>query len=349
MTRVPPDNSIAAQFLAVTDQRGDCTTHTLELLGDAVRTATQLRGQVAAWMLAAGEDDQGPPPAALQALARHGCHGVDRLCHPRFARWSSEAVAAALAASTAGSCRVIFLPGTARGEEVSALLAARLETEWFADVLTVSVTRTGVLEITAVEPGGKLSRTLRRPAHRPVVVSIRTGVAEARPVGKPREPVVRDVQVDLSDVPELTAVRAFLPADPATIDIRLARRVVAGGRGTAGQVGMQLLAALAEALGASLAASRMAVDLGWAPPARQVGQTGKTVCPDLYVACGISGASHHVAGMRDSKHIVAINSDPEAAIHDVAHLNLVGDLHSIVPAICAALARRSLPDEVQDE
>jgi electron transfer flavoprotein alpha subunit len=103
---------------------------------------------------------------------------------------------------------------------------------------------------------------------------------------------------------------------------------------------VRLVADLADALGASLGASRMVVDLGWLPFERQVGQTGKTVRPDLYVACGISGASHHQAGMRDSKHIVAINPEPSAPIHDIAHLSLRGDLHQLIPAIRAALQRR---------
>jgi electron transfer flavoprotein alpha subunit len=87
----------------------------------------------------------------------------------------------------------------------------------------------------------------------------------------------------------------------------------------------------------------MAVDLGWAHVERQVGQTGRTVRPELYVACGISGASHHLAGMRESKHIVAINPDPAAPIHDVAHLSLRADLHQLIPAIRQTLQRRSPP------
>ena len=125
------------------------------------------------------------------------------------------------------------------------------------------------------------------------------------------------------------------------MDLVFARRVVSAGRGAGGPDGVRLVEELADALGASLGASRMVVDLGWAPPARQVGQTGRTVRPDLYVACGISGASHHLAGMRDSKHIVAINPDGTAPIHDVAHLSLRGDLHRVIPAILAALGRRS--------
>jgi electron transfer flavoprotein alpha subunit len=146
--------------------------------------------------------------------------------------------------------------------------------------------------------------------------------------------------VDLAGVPELTSVEQFLPADPKTVDITFARRVVSAGRGAGGPEGVRLVADFAYALGASLGASRMIVDLGWAPPERQVGQTGKTVRPDLYVACGISGASHHLAGMRESKHIVAINPDRQAPIHEVAHLSLRGDLHQLIPAIQTALERR---------
>src|SRR5262249_21310335 len=121
----------------------------------------------------------------------------------------------------------------------------------------------------------------------------------------------------------------------------------AGGRGTGGPEGMLAVERLAETLGASLGASRAAVDLGWAPVIRQIGQTGRTVLPDLYVACGISGASHHLAGMRHSKHIVAINPDRAAPIHDVAHLSLPGDLHRVLPAIEAAIRRRRerLPED----
>jgi electron transfer flavoprotein alpha subunit len=173
-----------------------------------------------------------------------------------------------------------------------------------------------------------------------VIVTIRPGVAEVRPVGNPKEMEIRRLPVDLTMVPALTSVERSLPADPRTVDITFAQRIVAAGRGAGGPDGVQLVAELADDLGASLGASRMIVDLGWAPPERQVGQTGKTVQPDLYVACGISGASHHLAGMRDSRHIIAINRDAKAPIHEVAHLSLKADLHELIPAIRAALRRR---------
>jgi electron transfer flavoprotein alpha subunit len=311
----------------------------LELLGDASALARRWDGRVGAWVLTASNI----PAPDLSELAAHGCEVVWQLHNERFASWSSEAVAAALARHRPPGCRVVQLPAGARGEEVAALLAERLDTTWVPDALTMAVTRTGALEVTAAAHGGKLSRTYRPAADRPAVVTMREGVAEARRVDRPRPPEVRAVDVDLSDVPVLTAVEEFLPADPRTVAISHARRVVSAGRGTGGPDGLRVVAGLADALGAALGASRLVVDLGWAPPERQVGQTGHTVRPDLYVACGISGASHHLAGMRESKHIVAINPDASAPIHEVAHLSLYGDLHRIIPAVHAALGRRFPP------
>ena len=331
--------NVVAQVLALRNDRDDWTTHTLEMLTDAAKLAGRLDGAVGVWFVVGANDAEIDPTK----LARHGCHIVQRFCHERFSEWQSEAIAATLARNVAPGCRVIFLPGTARGEEVAALLAVHIEAVWLPDVISLAVTHTGALEITAVEPGGKLSRSYRAEADRPAIVTMRAGVAEARTIETPAEIRVENRTVDLSDVPELTQVERFLPADPLTIDITFAERIVAGGRGTGGPEGMQLVASLAETLDASPAASRMVVDLGWATPDRQVGQTGKTVRPDLYVACGISGASHHLAGMRDSRHIVAINTDSEAPIHEVAHLSLCGDLRQVVPAIREAVARRVGP------
>ena len=331
----PPPAPEVVQVLVTTDPDGKWSAHSLELLSDACAVAKRLNGRVGAWVLT-GPDSK----LDFNGLGEHGCHHVRHLKNSRFSNWSSEAVAATLSAHRSPDCRLIFLPGTARGEEVAALLAEKLETLWIPDALTLSVTRSGSLEITAVVSGGKLSRIFRTTEKRPTIATMRAGVSEAR-----REKVaameVREMEVDLSGVPNLTTVEKFFPADPKTVDITYANRIVSAGRGTSGPTGIELVSKLAESLRASLGASRMVVDLGWAPPERQVGQTGRTVRPDLYVACGISGASHHLAGMRDSQHIVAINPDAEAPIHEVAHLSLHGNLHQVIPEIIMTLEKRS--------
>jgi electron transfer flavoprotein alpha subunit len=333
--------SVVVQVFASIDSKGEWSPVTFELLSDATVFARRLGGQVAAWMLATNASASiDTSSSELQSLADHGCRLVHRLNHHRFSSWGSEVVAAALSQCILPTCRVILLPGTARGEEVAALLAERLQTIWIPDVLTVSVTRQGSLEITSVEPGGRLSRSYRMITELPVVITIGPGVADPRRDDQSPEPELQNFDVDLTEIPELSLTGRYLPADPATIDVTFAERIVAGGRGTGGNEGMRLIAELAQALCASPAASRMAVDLGWAPPERQIGQTGKTVLPDLYVACGISGASHHLAGMSGSKHIVAINTDSTAPIHEVAHLSFTSDLHQLIPEVVALLANR---------
>jgi electron transfer flavoprotein alpha subunit len=326
-------NGEVVQVLVCVDARGHWTPHSLELLSDARTVANRWNSTVGAWVLTPPSH----PKLDSNELAAHGCSCLRHLKQERFANWSSEAIAAALHAHRSASTRLVLLPGTARGEEVAALLAERMQALWIPDALTFSVTRVGALEITAVQADGKLSRTVRPSGV--AVVTMRPGVAEARRE-KPVEIAVREETVDLSNVPSLTTVEKLIPADPSTVDITFANKIVSAGRGTGGTEGVQLVAKLADALHASLGASRMVVDLGWLPHERQVGQTGKTVKPDLYVACGISGATHHLAGMRDSKHIVAINSDPQAPIHDVAHLSLKGDLKDVIPSVIAALSRR---------
>jgi electron transfer flavoprotein alpha subunit len=323
-------DNVVVQVLAVGSPSEDWTAHTLELLGDASQLAKRLGGAVGAWIL-----PPFPAKEAVDALGGFGCDAVTMVRGERLV--SPERIAAALPLS--GECRAILLPGGPRGEEIAALLAGGRNLQWVPDAISLSATRTGAVEVTAAVSGGKLSRLVRAAGEAPLVVTMREGVAEIRREAA-RAVVIDEVSPAIDGVEELTCVGRFLPADPRTQDITHARRIVAGGRGTGGPDGMELVGRLTDTLGASLAASRVAVDLGWAPPERQVGQTGRTVRPDLYVACGISGASHHLAGMRDSRHIVAINPDPKAPIHDIAHLSLRGDLRSVIPEVEKVIARR---------
>ena len=303
-------------------ERGD-DTHTLELLGDASKLARQLKLAVTLVLPSDGK----PDPSFLY---RHGCDRILRLPGGP----SSESVAASLGFE---EFRLLFLPGNARGEEVAAYLGARPEYLWIPDGVLVSATRTGQIEVRAVTGGGKLLRNIRPPEGRTPLVSMGPGVAEANDMGRDGEPETAEGKAAPGGG---TRTLGFVPADPSTVDISHAHRVVAAGRGAGGPAGVALVVRLAECLRASLGASRMAVDLGWVDYERQVGQTGRTVRPDLYVACGISGQSHHLAGMRESRHIVAVNTDRRSPIHEVAHLSLRCDLRAWIPAVIERLEKR---------
>ena len=185
-----------------------------------------------------------------------------------------------------------------------------------------------MLEATCLDPGGGLARLVSLGADDTAVATLRKGVGEPLPADPTRRGEVTMTAIEVRREP--VQVERVIPADPLTVDIHFANRLVAGGRGLGSKEGFDLLRRLAAKLGAGVAASRMAVDLGWIEHARQVGQTGKTVAPDLYIACGISGASHHLEGIAGAKHIVAINTDPTAPIFKVAHLGLVANLHDVL-------------------
>jgi electron transfer flavoprotein alpha subunit len=299
----------------------DASQPTLERLGDARAVADALGGGVG--VLAVAPD--GHPVAHLAA------HGADRVVHavagePGAAVAVERKVEAARLALAALAPRLVLAGGDVRGREWAARLAVRAGWTLVSPALSARV-RDGALEVTALGPGG-LVRRVRPPAAATAVATLAPGVGEAAAADARRAAEVTRVGLPAASTP--VRRRRLLPADPATVDIRFARRLVAGGRGLGGREGFDTLRRFAARIGAGVAASRMAVDLGWIEPERQVGQTGKTVAPDLYLACGISGASHHLEGIAGARAVVAINTDPAAPIFRVAHLALVGDLHAVL-------------------
>ncbi|MDN7874897.1 electron transfer flavoprotein subunit alpha/FixB family protein [Burkholderia aenigmatica] len=257
--------------------------------------------------------------------------GVDKVIHvdaPHFADALAENVAAQVLA-LAGDYTHILFPATAAGKNVAPRVAAKLDAAQISDVIAIDSADTFQRPIYA----GNAIATVQSPD--PVkVATIRTTAFDAAPAhggSAPIEtaPAVADTglstfvrrEVASSDRPELTAARV----------------VVAGGRGLGSAENFALLDPLAEKLGAAVGASRAAVDSGYAPNDWQVGQTGKIVAPELYIAVGISGAIQHLAGMKDSKIIVAVNKDADAPIFGVADYGLVGDLFDVVPQLTNGL------------
>lgn len=235
-------------------------------------------------------------------------------------------------ACTHTAYRAIVIDGGKAGREAGARLALRRGLPVVSEGVALRLA-TDALQVTRIADGGSRTAIMVSAAPSTVVVASEsigdsaTGPGRAREMNR-LEPAPRQPLFDLIRESQL---------GPGEIDLLEADVVVAGGRGMGGPAGFAMLEDLAQVLGGTVGASRVAVDAGWAPYARQVGLTGKTVSPRLYIACGISGAPHHVLGMRDSSLIVAINSDAQAPIFKIAHVAVVGDAHTIVPDLITSL------------
>jgi electron transfer flavoprotein alpha subunit len=234
----------------------------------------------------------------------------------------------------------ILFSATAMGRDLASGLAARLGGPLLTECTSLNISD-GLLEATRLVYAGRLSARVKSTVPRFQVVTLRPNAfPPAQAVGAGFKPAPAKVEMlDVSTLPTdpLTVFRDIIYTEGVKTDISEARIVVAGGRGMRGAENFRILEELAELLGGVVGASRAAVDAGWRPQEVQVGLTGKTISPELYIACGISGSAQHLAGIVTARHIVAINKDPEAHIFRVADLGLVGDLFEVVPALISRL------------
>ena len=290
----------------------------LERLADARQLADATHERVGALVVG---DAAGDAQRLIQ-------HGADHVCVVPIRDAGQNTFFAAAATVFAGTSALDRLRlGRLRRPRCACRLAARLGWRLISPALAVRMQPEGPV-VTALDAAGKWARQVPLAREETAIITLRTGVAEPLAADQTRRGTVE--MRELTAVAEQVLERRLLPVDPATADIRHVERLVAGGRGLGGPEGFLALRRIADRLGAGVAASRMAVDLGWIEYDRQVGQTGKTVKPQLYLACGISGASHHLEGMSESTYIVAINCDRQAPIHQKAHLGLVADLHQVL-------------------
>lgn len=254
---------------------------------------------------------------------------------PELAHYDGERYSRVLA----DLCRTlkpeILLAGaTTTGRSFMSQVAIRLYTGLTADCTGLAIGEDGLLYQTRPAYGGNIMATILCPYTRPQMATVRHKVfphPEKRRNGKAPEVVHLNVKPQLHT--SRSELLEFIEQVQSTVNIVEADVIVSGGRGIQDPANFALLEELAKALGGAVGASRAAVDAGWIPYAHQVGQTGKTVCPKLYIACGISGAVQHLAGMSSSKTIIAINKDPEAPIFQVADFGFVGDCLEIVPLL----------------
>jgi electron transfer flavoprotein alpha subunit len=308
-------------FIEIRD--GKIKKSSLETLSEAKRRADELGGSAAAVLV-------GPESAAAE-LRAHGAAKIYFMENPELRAYSAQGYAAALAevVKTAAPSAVFFA-ATALGKDLAPRLAARLGAAMASDCTRIAV-KDGILEFTRPIYAGKALLTMALKS-RPALATLRPNVFPVTASAGDGE-VVKIAPV-LPEGLVKGRVDEILCETGGELDVAEAEIIVSGGRGLKAPESFALLRELAAILPkAAVGASRAAVDAGWIGHGHQVGQTGKTVSPNLYLAFGVSGAIQHLAGMSSSKVIVAVNKDPEAPIFKVADYGIVGDLFQVIPAL----------------
>ena len=298
----------------------------LEVISAARKLADQVSGKVVVFYLCLEADKQ------VDLFIQYGADEVRLLQHPDLNTYIHENYGVALTRELEkSSVDYLFLPATNNGKELSAVLSAQLGVGVATDCISLSVWGEGDVEAVRPVSAGKALSTVRFKGKKPYILTLRPNVFREAdsPISRPGEVFKEDIQL-----PEFSRqAQQLVKKVGSQLDITEARIVVSGGLGMQGPENFKLLEELAEVLGGAVGASRPVVDNGWREYSNQVGQTGRTVSPDLYIACGISGSVQHLAGMSSSRCIVAINTDPNAPIFSVADYGIVGDVLKVVPAL----------------
>lgn len=310
------------------DQDGNVPATAAELLG----AAATLGAPVAAVAVQSDQRD-----AAVQRLGELGATRV-LVAGTDPGVLTGPSVDCLEAAARACSPIAVLVANSVEGRDTAARFAARARLALLADAVGIEVDDEGVVAHHSVFGGGYL--TSSAPTFGPPVITLRPGAVDQR--AEPAEPAVEELEVTEPEGlrhAEVTATEKTggQSERPALVG---AKKVVSGGRGLGSEENFRLVEELADALGAAVGASRAAVDAGYVEPSAQVGQTGVSVSPQLYIALGISGAIQHMAGMQTAKTIVAVNKDAEAPIFEIADFGVVGDVNEVVPKLVEAIAER---------
>ena len=320
-----------ANIFAFAETRsGDLRKIALEAVTAARSLADVTGGNVDAFVAGA----PGIASSAAQ-LAKYGADAVIVAEHAAFDKYNPEALAAIVAERIrAGGYRIAIFPTSALGSDLAPRVAAKLGVGLVTDVTAITIEGDAVIVKHPVNIGKVLSTV--KISSTPALVAIRANMFT--PVEKPRAGKVEMAQMVGDPGASRVVVKEVKTGGGTKLDLGEAPVIVSGGRGLKGPENFHLVEELAAAFGnAAVGATRVVTDEGWRPHSDQIGQTGRLVSPQLYVAVGISGAIQHLAGMRTSKTIVAINKDKEAPIFKIADYGIVGDLFEIVPALTAAV------------
>ena len=333
--RVIPDFSDREGVWVFAEQRGGVlNTVSLELLGKAQELAGKLNQKVSALLL-------GSKVAKLSdTLIAYGADHVYLAEQANLKDYRTIAYTNVIEELVAKHKPNIFLMGASHiGRDLAPRVSRRVGVGLTADCTELSIDpEEGILLQTRPAFGGNVMATIANRYSRPQMATVRPGVMEALKRPKNKGKIIRH-KVSLTQKEIGTKVLDIVREAKRKVNLSEAKLIVAGGRGVGDAKGFKVLQKLAGLVGGEVAGTRVAVEEGWIPADRQIGQTGQSVKPELYIACGISGAIQHRAGMMNSRYVIAINKDPRAPIFQVADWGIVGDLHDLVPEMIKQLKR----------
>jgi electron transfer flavoprotein alpha subunit len=317
----------------VESKEGKIKKASFELLSEAGRLATSLNGKVKAFLIGAGV------AAGAAELGKYGVTDLYLADDPEFKLYNVERYAHALTEAVGKSqAQVLLATASAAGKDLLPRIAARLNTGMVTECTALRAENGTVIARRPIY-AGKVLIDVTVPSARPAIITCRPNVFEVTPAKSATAPSVTPVGKEAAGIAIRAKIVEVIEAKSERPDLTEASIIVAAGRAIKSAENFGLLNELADLLGAAVGATRAAVDAGFAPHSIQIGQTGKTVNPKLYVGFGISGAIQHLAGMQTSKVIVAVNTDPEAPIFQKADYGIVGDLFEVVPKLTETLKK----------
>ncbi|MGI5820512.1 MAG: electron transfer flavoprotein subunit alpha/FixB family protein [Bacteroidales bacterium] len=321
-------------FVFVEQRDREIQNVSYELISKARELAEKNNEQVVAVLLGYQMDAQ------LETLIHYGADRVLYASNSELDQYQTEPYAQAFTQIVnTYKPAVVLIGATTIGRDLAPRLSARIKTGLTADCTSLEMSDEGDLLMTRPAFGGNLMATIMCKEHRPQMSTVRPGVMIKGKKDKTRTGVIESVEIQFDPSKFKVKLLETVKEAKKLVDITKAKVLVSGGRGVGTTEGFEQLYALADTLGAEVSSSRAMVDAGVISHDRQVGQTGKTVRPDLYFAMGISGAVQHVAGMEESDYIIAINKDSDAPIFQTADLGIVGDVNKIVPLLNEALKK----------
>ncbi len=330
-------------YVVVEQRDGQIAKVGLELIGEATKLAKDLEQKVVAVLLG----DQIKEKA--KTLIEYGADKVLYVEDPMLAEYVTEPYAKALTTIIKEyDPEIVMFGATSIGRDLAPRVASRVQTGLTADCTKLDIEEykakaddlgQKLLFMTRPAFGGNIMATILCKNHRPQMATVRPGVMKRLEKDTARDGEIQEVKVAFESSDMNVVIREIVKETHKKSDITEAGVLVSGGRGIGSPEFFNDLKELADVLGGDISSSRANVDAGWATKDRQVGQTGKTVRPDLYLACGISGAIQHVAGMEGSDCVIAINKNDTAAIFDVADIGIVGDVKAIIPKLTEAIKK----------